>query len=54
MNPYKILRELQKVGFDGCLNPNHIPSLEGDAPGNSLGLAYSIGYIKAMFAALVA
>ena len=54
MNPYKILRELQKVGFDGCLNPNHIPSLEGYTPGNSLGLAYSIGYIKAMFAALVA
>jgi mannonate dehydratase len=54
MNMFKILLELVKVGFDGCLNPDHIPSIEGDAGYTSLGLAYSIGYIKALLAALAA
>ena len=45
MNMFKILLELHKIGFDGCLNPDHIPSIEGGS-----GLGYSIGYIKAMFA----
>ena len=49
MNAFKIVRELQKVGFDGCINADHIPKLEGD-----VGLAYSVGYIKALFAALAA
>jgi mannonate dehydratase len=49
MNMFKLILELDKVGFDGCLNPDHIPNIEGGG-----GLAYSIGYIKAMFAALVA
>ncbi len=53
MNVFKILLELHKVGFDGCLNPDHIPPIEGDTPGSSLGLAYSVGYIKALLAALV-
>lgn len=52
MNMFRILLELQKVRFDGCLNPDHIPPIEGDSPGASLGLAYSIGYIKALLAAL--
>jgi mannonate dehydratase len=52
MNMFKILLELHKVGFDGCLNPDHIPALEGDYDHTSLGLAYSVGYIKALLAAL--
>lgn len=52
MNMFKILGELQRVGFDGCVNPDHIPPLEGDGPGAHHGLAYSIGYIKALLAAL--
>ena len=53
MNMFKIVRELQHLGFDGCLNPDHYPTLEGDAPGtNTHALAYSVGYIKAMLAAL--
>jgi mannonate dehydratase len=52
MNMFKILLELHKIGFDGCLNPDHIPTLEGDHDHTSLGLAYSIGYIKALLAAL--
>jgi len=54
MNMFRVLLELQRVGFDGCLNPDHIPQLEGDQDGASLGLAYSIGYIKALLAALAA
>ena len=54
MNMFRILRELHRVGFDGCLNPDHIPHLEGDTKETSLGLAYSIGYIKALLAALAA
>ncbi|MBM3265913.1 MAG: mannonate dehydratase, partial [candidate division Zixibacteria bacterium] len=54
MNMFKILLELKRVGFDGYLNADHIPAIEGDAGGGHHGLAYSIGYIKAMLAALAA
>ena len=54
VNMFKVLLELKKVGFDGCLNPDHIPALEGDGPEVHQGLAYSVGYIKALFAALAA
>jgi len=54
MNMFKIILELKRVGFDGCLNPDHIPKIEGDGPNAHHGLAYSIGYIKAMLAALAA
>ena len=33
---------------------DHIPPLEGDAEGGHHGLAYSVGYIKALLAALAA
>ena len=52
MNMFKILQELDKQGFDGCVNPDHIPGIEGDGPKVSQGMGYSIGYIKALFAAL--
>ena len=52
MNMFKVLHELDKVGYDGCLNPDHIQELEGDSGHTRLGLAYSIGYIKALLAAL--
>ena len=51
MNMFKILRELKQVGFTGCVNPDHHPTLEGDE-GGITALGYSIGYIKALFAAL--
>ena len=53
-NMFKILLELHRVGFDGCLNPDHVPALEGDGPDAGQGLSYSVGYIKALFAALAA
>lgn len=66
LNMFKILLELKKVGFDGCLNPDHVPILAGDVADldkqwansnigwktSNLGFAYSIGYIKALLAAL--
>ena len=54
INMFKVLRELDSVGFDGCINPDHIPQIEGDADGVHQGLAYSVGYLKALLAALAA
>lgn len=67
MNMFKILLELRKVGYDGCLNPDHVPIMEGvttepnphwpntciEWSYSNIGYAYSIGYIKALLAALV-
>jgi len=66
LNMFKILLELDKVGYDGCLNPDHVPTFAGDSPdldkrwansnigwtNSSLGFSYSIGYIKALLTAL--
>lgn len=66
MNMFKLLLELKKVGYDGCINPDHVPTMAGDQPDldtrwehsnigwkkSSLGFAYSVGYIKALFAAM--
>jgi mannonate dehydratase len=54
INMFKVLRELRRVGFDGCINPDHIPKVEGDGDGVRQGLAYSIGYLRALLAALAA
>ena len=54
LNMFKILLELKRVGFAGCINPDHIPALPGDTPEKSIGWGYSVGYIKALFAALAA
>ena len=53
MNMFRVLLELDKVGFDGALNPDHIPRIENDDRDTSIiGLGYSIGYIKALLCAL--
>jgi mannonate dehydratase len=52
MNMFKIVLELRKVGFDGCLNPDHVFPLEGDSAASEQGLAYSVGYMKALLASL--
>lgn len=54
INPFKVVRELARVGFDGCINADHIPAIEGDSATAHQGLAYSIGYLKALLAALAA
>ncbi len=53
MNMFRILKALHSVGFDGCLHSDHHPTLEGDdAAVNHMSTAYSIGYMKALLAAL--
>ncbi len=59
MNMFKIIQALDQVGFDGCINPDHIPTIEGDYANGMTGdqvsyqgLAYAVGYIKALLAAL--
>lgn len=51
LNLFIILLELKKIGFSGCINPDHIPTLPGDTANKTAGWAYSIGYLKALFAA---
>ncbi|MEZ4638773.1 MAG: mannonate dehydratase [Caldilineaceae bacterium] len=53
LNMFKILKELQKVGFNGYINPDHIPTLPGDNKTKDVGWGYSVGYVKALLAALV-
>ncbi|UUZ94867.1 mannonate dehydratase [Paenibacillus sp. P25] len=61
LNMFRVLIELRKINFDGCINPDHIPFLEGDdrerhsgdrRTACGIGLAYSIGYLKALLCAL--
>ena len=54
LNMARILRELRNVGFSGYINPDHIPHLPGDNETLDVGWAYSIGYLKALYAATVA
>ncbi len=49
MNMFEILLALRKVGYDGALSPDHYPTIEG---GHSA--SYSVGYIKALLAAMAA
>ena len=51
MNMFRVLQALDRVGFDGCINPDHHPRLEGDDDG-IVALGYAIGYIRACLAAL--
>ena len=54
MNPFRIIQELNRIGFNGCINPDHLQEIEGDRTPGQQALAYSIGYLKAMIAALAA
>jgi len=53
MNMFQVLLALDKVGYDGALNPDHVPKIVGDTSGR-IALAYSVGYIKALLVALEA
>ncbi len=46
---WKLIRTLKAVDFRGNLIADHVPEMVG---GNRVGWAYSIGYIKAMIAAV--
>jgi len=54
MNMFEVLLALDAVGYDGGLNPDHMPRLTGDTPDARMALAYSVGYIRALLTALEA
>jgi len=49
---FRILQELENVGFSGCINPDHVPQLAGDTENRMIAWGYSVAYLKAMCAAL--
>lgn len=61
MNMAKILLALHQVGYNGCINPDHIPLMEIDRVNrnpdvsnmNWVGWSYAVGYVKALLAALI-
>lgn len=53
MDMFRVLQALDRVGYDGCLNPDHYPVLDKTAdPNGNAGMAWSVGYIKALLSAL--
>ena len=49
MDMHRVMQALQEVGFDGCAIPDHVPGMVGGARS---GLAYSIGYMRALVQAV--
>jgi len=45
MEMYKVMKALREINFDGALIADHVPSMVG---GYRVGLAYSIGYMRAL------
>lgn len=52
MDMFKVLRALRDIGYDGALNPDHPTMYPEDGPNWKIDWAYSVGYIKALLAAL--
>jgi mannonate dehydratase len=53
MDMLKVLKTLDEVGYEGCLNPDHYPLLDEKAdPTRNAALAWSVGYVKALLSAL--
>lgn len=50
MNMLKVLKTLKEVKYEGAVNPDHLPLFLGDNNNetNKVGLAYTVGYIKAL------
>jgi len=46
-----VMQALHRVGFDGVMIPDHVPHINDD---NQLGVAYTIGYMQALLAGVVA
>ena len=51
-NMFVILQTLRSVGFDGGLQIDHLPRFDGDNAFQGMAAAYSVGYVKALLAAL--
>ncbi len=53
-NPVDTIRTLKQVGFNGFLMPDHVPHMIDDTDWNHRGRAWTVGYIKALIAAVEA
>ena len=50
---HKVAEALEEVDFNGVVIADHVPRLVGDSTGSQrVGMAYSLGYMKALFTAL--
>ncbi len=52
LNMFGVLRTLKEVGYDGCLQLDHMPAYAGDAPNQERAWAYAVGYARALIATL--
>jgi mannonate dehydratase len=52
MNMFKILQTLREVGFDGGLQIDHLQKYTADDDHQKIASGYSVGYVKALIAAL--
>ncbi|MHB0859338.1 MAG: mannonate dehydratase [Anaerolineae bacterium] len=48
---YEAIKAYLEVGFDGPIRPDHTPAIAGDTNGR-IGMAYSVGYMRAMIDAV--
>ncbi len=51
-DPVETIRTLKEVGFNGFLIPDHVPHLIDDTDWGHRGRAWTVGYIKALLAAV--
>jgi mannonate dehydratase len=51
-NLFEVLRVLKEVGFNGFLNDDHVPIIEGDTHWRHRSRAYATGYISGLLQAL--
>jgi mannonate dehydratase len=52
MNMFRVLQTLRSVGFDGGLQIDHLPRYDGDNAWQGIASGYSVGYVRALLAAL--
>jgi mannonate dehydratase len=46
------MRAYEEVGYTGTLMPDHTPRVAGDGPGARRGIAFALGYMKALMQAV--
>ncbi|MCD6336087.1 MAG: mannonate dehydratase [Candidatus Latescibacteria bacterium] len=46
------MRAYKEVGYTGTIMPDHTPRVAGDGPGVQRGIAFALGYIKALMRAV--
>jgi len=52
MDMLEVVRALDRVGYEGALNPDHDAALDGDTENRNAARAFSVGYIRALLSAI--